>query len=582
MRSADLARRLAATLLVLLGLLQPALARSVLELDAQAQPVALGDWADMRVDPEGTLQAREVNASHRWTEFNDKVPVPLPARASLWLRFTLPATPEAERWYLEIPAPALRMATLFVQDHTGGWAPLSAGTDVPVGRWPVPSRHPLLPVAVSAEQPLHYLLRIQGPPAVFREPVGFVSESYLHEREQRAAIALGCFFGLQLLLAAIMVAKALALRDRPFAHGAAAVFLLTAAQAATTGVAGLHLWPGSVLLATHAGQALGLAAMASLVHCGLQALSLAERWPRLHRAAIGATWLGTVAAAGAMAMAPQQAAILLAAWLATCSVLVIVVMAWASRRSAAHARELVLACVALAMCGVLPALHLLGAVRSSFWSQHGLQLGTVAFSLVLLNTLFARVALRRENMRRILGLERIDPATGLINRYEFVERLLRVTARSQRLRYTSAVFVVEVTNLDQLTREFGRMTPEEVPVRVARRLLSTVRDIDTVGRLGQHRFGILLEGPLADSDAAALGPRLVARCLMPFRNKPEHWVPQVKVAQALVPFGRAPANVLLENLEGLLERVPESSRKAVFTLRREQEGEPSSYLPLNA
>jgi GGDEF domain-containing protein len=139
-------------------------------------------------------------------------------------------------------------------------------------------------------------------------------------------------------------------------------------------------------------------------------------------------------------------------------------------------------------------------------------------------------------------------------------------ARSERLKYQSAVLLVDITNMEQIRRDFGQRSAEELPLRVAGRLLAAAREIDGVARLSELRFGMLVEGPLSPEDAASAGPRIVARCLMPFKNKPIEWVAQVRVAQTLVPTERANAGQVVNRLEALLAAVPPESKRAVFSL----------------
>ncbi|NQW93977.1 MAG: hypothetical protein HQ446_08080 [Polaromonas sp.] len=111
----------------------------------------------------------------------------------------------------------------------------------------------------------------------------------------------------------------------------------------------------------------------------------------------------------------------------------------------------------------------------------------VVLSIVLgvTDTLLAALELRsqesRGNKRHILGLDWIDPATGLINAQVFAERLMRMLARSER------------------------------------------------------RISMLVEGPLDAEVAGALGPCIGARCLMPCKGLHIDCVAQVRVAHALVP-----------------------------------------------
>jgi len=161
-----------------------------------------------------------------------------------------------------------------------------------------------------------------------------------------------------------------------------------------------------------------------------------------------------------------------------------------------------------------------------------MQVGIAIELPTLLLILMMRGQRRREHQRRIQGMDRIDPATGLLNAPVFAERLTRMTARAKRLQHRGAVLLVEIVNIEQLRRAFGARSAEELPLRVAGRLLATAREIDDVGRLSPVRFGMLIEGPLTAAEAASIGPRVVARCLMPFRDKPAQWVARVRVAQA--------------------------------------------------
>jgi GGDEF domain-containing protein len=199
--------------------------------------------------------------------------------------------------------------------------------------------------------------------------------------------------------------------------------------------------------------------------------------------------------------------------------------------------------------------------------MYGMQVGIAIELPVILVVLMVRSQNRREHNRRIQGLDTTDPATGLINAEVFELALGRMMARSVRLKYESAVAIVDIVNTEAIRREYGARSAEELPLRVAGRLLSAARDIDVVARLSEHRFGMLVEGPLTAEDSASWGPRIVARCLMPFKNKPLNWVAQVRVAQTIVPTERADARQVLERLEHLLANVAPDSKRAVFTLK---------------
>ena len=207
-----------------------------------------------------------------------------------------------------------------------------------------------------------------------------------------------------------------------------------------------------------------------------------------------------------------------------------------------------------------------GWLAADFFTQYGMQIGVALNLPVVRVVLMLRSQHRRENIRRIQGLDRMDPNTGLINGHVFSARLLRMIACSDRLRHQSAVMLIDVINTEQVQRNFGRKAADELPLRVAERLLSTAREIDSAARLSERRFGMLVEGPFSAGEAASLGPRIVARCLMPYKDLPLDCVAQVHVVYALVPHQRVSAEDLLALLEDRLATIPARSRRKVFRL----------------
>ena len=138
--------------------------------------------------------------------------------------------------------------------------------------------------------------------------------------------------------------------------------------------------------------------------------------------------------------------------------------------------------------------------------------------------------------------------------------------RAERLKRQSAVLLIDIVNADQMQREFGRQVADELPLRVAARLLSTTREIDSTARLSEWRFGMLVEGPCSAEDAAALGPRIVARCLMHYQGMHVNFVARVRVAYTLVPYHGADAGEVLISLENRLASASPDEKKAVFVL----------------
>lgn len=553
---------------LMLGLVSPdAQSRTVLDLDTRTQPVALQDWGDYWIDTSGQFTAEQVaNApAIAWQTTDANAIYPVTSGYALWVRLTVPPAPDAERWYLEVPYPNIDRASLYTQDGAGQWNEQRAGDLIAVSQWPVPHRHPLLPIALSAEVPTKYLLRLENGHA-FSANLQFISEGRLSYAEQRISLILGIFFGLTGLAALVSVLGALSLRDSAYGFYALCVTLMGLTQASVTGIAGLHLWPNSPGWSDISTSVLPLLTASTTLLFISAAVALPERALRLHRLITGQALLGVVVAL-AIGWVPKESRmevmipiVLLLEFSAG------LLMGWAWRRGDRFAPWLMLAYLpVLASAGWILACSA-RLVPSGFLTEHGMQLGVALHLPIVMVVLMLRSQHRRENIRRIQGLDRIDPSTGLINGHVFAERLLRMIARSGRLNHQSAVMLIDLVNAEQIQRDFGRKAADELPLRVAERLLSTAREIDSAARLSERRFGMLVEGPFSAEEAATLGPRIVARCLMPYKDLPVECVAQVHVAYALVPHHGSDVQNLLTQLEERLAAAPAHSKRAVFML----------------
>ena len=294
---------------------------------------------------------------------------------------------------------------------------------------------------------------------------------------------------------------------------------------------------------------------------------LAQRSKRLNTLVLAVALAG-VALCGALLITDSAIRLKLTIpYMLLVTVLGVSVNLWAWRHGDRFGGWLLLSMAPFAVGLSLAVARYLQWLPLSLLTEHAM-LASMVFQLVsVVAVLAARSQHKRANQRRIQGLDRIDPATGLINQPVFIDRLDGMIARSERFKNQSAVLVIDIINTEQTQRDFGRKAAEDLPLRVAERLLTTAREIDSAARLSERRFGMLVEGPFTADDAASLGPRIVARCLMPYKGLHVDCTAQVRVAYALVPSQGSNALGLLQKLEERLAQAPNNDKKAVFMLR---------------
>jgi two-component system, sensor histidine kinase LadS len=550
----------------MIGTALPALAVPLVALDAAKQPVALADAGEYWIDTGAVLGPEQLAGSAlEWSPLPTQGIYPLHVGEALWIRFTAPPMPGPQRWLLEVSYPAVDRASLYTLDPAGQWTEQRAGDLTAVDRWPVPHRRPLLLLESGTQEATQYLLRIENGRG-FNAPLRFVNFPQLLRSEQKLSLFLGSYFGLALLGLAVAVTGTCWLRDGAYVYYGLCSVLVGMTQASITGVASLYFWPHSPQWADRSLVVLVTWTLMSVLLLNTTVVSLAQRSSFLNKLVWLVVGAGAVISVALMITDSALRLKLLLPYLALVASLVLLLNFWAWRHGDRFGGWLLVSAIPFALGLALTAARSLQWIPLSFATEQGV-LGSMAIELpALLAVLVLRSRHRRENTRRIKRLDRIDPSTGLINEQVFEERMMRMIARSVRLKQQSAVMLIVMMNSEQARRDFGRKAADELPLRVAERLLSTAREIDSAARLSARSFGMLLEGPFNESDAAALGPRIVARCLMPYKGLHPDCIAQVRVAYALVPLQGANAQLLLAKLEERLAAASPDDRKAVFAL----------------
>lgn len=87
-----------------------------------------------------------------------------------------------------------------------------------------------------------------------------------------------------------------------------------------------------------------------------------------------------------------------------------------------------------------------------------------------------------------------DELTGLPNRALFFDRMRRELARVRRYNSGFAIMMLDLDEFDTFNTNNGRDVGDMVLCDVAKQLISTVRDVDSVARTGADEFAILLDG----------------------------------------------------------------------------------------
>ena len=122
--------------------------------------------------------------------------------------------------------------------------------------------------------------------------------------------------------------------------------------------------------------------------------------------------------------------------------------------------------------------------------------------------------LRAEERARHLSLH--DVLTGLPNRRLLQDRLAQSIAQARREARQIAVMFVDLDRFKNVNDTFGHAVGDDVLREMAKRLNSSVRESDTISRVGGDEFVIVLPRAQVDTDIAPIAAKLMAQMSEPF------------------------------------------------------------------
>ncbi|UUZ78271.1 diguanylate cyclase [Polaromonas sp. P1(28)-13] len=439
---------------------------------------------------------------------------------SLWLRFDAVIKNPHVHWRLTVPLPGVDDVTLYFRDAAGQWITQQAGDSRPMSSWAQPARYPVFSLSPEVGQTVRYFVQIRHGRVPYSALPRVVSDVQLINSSLAEHMVLGIYFGLAALVITLALANALAYRDPGFGTYALYIAIFAASQGAFTGVAGLYWWPqwpdlnrATVFLLPAAG--------ASAMWF-VRTVTMPRRFaPLLDRAMLALILLLPLVGLVDAAIPSQAGFVMLNSMVGISMVLVLVVVGIALAAGDYYTRWVAAGFLPVLLATLFPLLRNFGVIPSSFLSDYALLLGSAIEAPILFYGLHRRVSQRRDLTARASGLGYSDPLTGLRSATVFLGKLRRSLNTAKRNQQPFALLLVNLTNLASLRKSHGRDTADRAIVMAAARLRAVAQTTDTVARVGDTQFALLMEGPVSVEAANDVATKILASGLRPSDQLPD-------------------------------------------------------------
>jgi len=158
----------------------------------------------------------------------------------------------------------------------------------------------------------------------------------------------------------------------------------------------------------------------------------------------------------------------------------------------------------------------------------GILVGGIAFSL-LLGTLVFVLGTGRTRAWHLVSIKTAelrhqalhDALTGLPNRSLIADRVERLLARSRRTGHPGAMLFIDIDDFKEINDTLGHDAGDRLLKAVSARLTTSLREVDTVGRLGGDEFLVLIDGE-SDTAPESVAQRVISILRDPFLLDASH------------------------------------------------------------
>jgi two-component system, sensor histidine kinase LadS len=466
------------------------------------------------IDETGTAGIEQISVAppERFQPLTSHRSFQLTKQSALWMRLDLPASSNKARWFLQLSSGTFfDRANLYQRSQAGAWAEQKAGDHLPVAQWDHPDQIPVFQLDLSAASTVW--LRLENQPAAIAPRLQLISEESLASQRRWAALLLGGYFGFGLLVLFLGIMHVRLYGDRAFVAYSAYVAFMLLFQLAFTGIGGLYFWPHWAAWNNAAPALFMLLLTSSGIWFVREASVLARHQKTIDKAVMAWVSFGVMFAFIYVLWANRTTFLLLNLFGLLSVLLSIGLCLWVWRRGEKYGFWLFVGFLPVHLGYPFPALRSSGLIADSWLSKYAVLIGSAIEIPLLLYVLHMRAKEFSENRARVRAIDQTDALTGLAITPVLTLRARDALRRNRRHKQTHALLLVELANHAEILNTAGRPAADRALVVAASCLLSAVTDLDTVCRIDDSHFAILIESSSDASVTKLVAQRIVARGL---------------------------------------------------------------------
>ena len=204
--------------------------------------------------------------------------------------------------------------------------------------------------------------------------------------------------------------------------------------------------------------------------------------------------------------------------------------------------------------------HLVGALLIFDAAQRSAALDSIG--LTLADRLSVAVSHHRRRAELVHNTQ-FDALTGLANRELLLEHITKILVQSGPTR-SFAIALIGFNRFEKINETLGLRAGDELLRLAARCMRSVIRETDTLARLADDQFAVLLSDADEPQRASTTAQRILALFEKPFLVEGISYVLSVSIGIALAPNDGPSAEVLVRNADTAMRRARERASGGIM------------------
>ena len=467
--------------------------------------------------------------------------------STIWLRSTLYSTASAKKeWIVELNSPLLDYVDLYVVQDGRTVSHFQSGDRRPFSSRPIASRDFRFPLTLVPGTKTTLIWKIRSDTAV-NLPITLQDKELLQEKDLKAFLYYGIFYGILIILAVYNFIFFLIFQKNIYLYYVGFIVFYALMQLSFDGLAPLLLWPDLPWLYNDGVPFFVNLAILSAVLFGQRFLETSLYAPKIH------TVLNIVLAINVLAMLlcffnVYSITVMLTTLLAVVTPLLLMTAGVAVLNKIRRRAEFYLWAWSFFFAGSsLLALHKLGILPSSWIMIHAQQIG-VLFKIMVLSYALGD---------QLQSLLYVDQLTGVGNRRSLDRIFASAVRYAQKDKLPFAVLTIDLDDFKTINDSMTHKAGDKLLMLLTRRLKSYLRRYDTILRMGQDEFLIILERIETTEDLTHIADKILVQVRKPFTLNGRIIHTTASMGIALYPNDGEDYDTLIKNSDSALHKAKE-------------------------